>query len=1206
MMSEMKKNIYGMCLAVCLAACAEYEANEGDRQRGEPLTLRGEIVQQYVTRANDGGFADGDQIGVFVVNRTDTEAQPLQLSGNHADNVRFTYNASNGQWTGDYQLYWKDNETHIDAYGYYPFDAELPSIDAYPFTLHLNQRDALPGKSITGYEQSDFLWAKAENVAPGTPINLRHHHLMAGIEVTLVEGEAFDSGEWASLEKNVLVQNTRTATFINLGSGEVTLADGTASQTIIPQQHGTTFRAVVAPQTMESNASLLSITVDGESYDFQRNEAMTYLPGKLHKFTIQVDKRLPQGDYIFTLLTESITPWEADALSHQGDTKAYVVVDIAEGQFLGDVITAMGLDPELIVNLKLTGIMTSASNENAADSNFGYLRSHFTNLEAINMQDLRLKGGSVDKYHDDIIPDGAFQGMTMLQSVIFPSVLKAIGSEAFQQTSLRMSCLLPEGLEYVGYSAFGADDYYSGNLEKYDAKNSIRPHMTGELYIPSSCTYIGDYAFAGQDFTSELILPQRMRYLGRDAFRNCKYMTGYLHIPEGLEVVNSAWRGMKQLTGFAEVPEGVRRVRTIGCPISSLHLPEGVEQLEHVFDYYLLYSRDEERPKEYEDYRKELKEVFLPSTLRALGDGMYEGQTFAGTGISHISLPDAIEIIPDECFDWCENLQDTVRLPQSCYRIGARAFRHCAMMDAVVLPEGLTEIMDGAFSACYSLSYIECHAMEPPRLDAGHGFERDDPFYGVQKSTIALVVPEGAVDAYRNAPGWSEFKRISAYRNFVCRPMQDKLLNRGHVMDVVLNADGDWTVTHQPQWAHVDQTSGYKKTALKVTVDDLPHGAADRQDSIVFTLAGQKDEMGKPITCYYKLSQYDYEYDEDQELALQRATRGNGRINMFLCGDGYDAKDIADGTYLIDMQRTAEYFFGVEPYTSYKDYFTVYTGFALSRESGINTTNRWRGTKFDSYFGNACKDVRLSADFDGAMAYALQTSPSLTAGNPPLVILLANTSHYDGVTALYTDNAAVAVCTKSDSRYPYDARGIVQHEAGGHGFGKLADEYIYHRNYIQTCVCPCCEHVSGLLAMKSLGWARNLSLEGKYSNSEWRQLIFDPRYSDICDIYEGGYFHQRGVFRPEVNSCMNNNIPYFSTVSRMAIVERIKQYAGETFSYEDFAAHDNRAMGDRFATRGSSASGNTSPGGGRHLLAPIIRNVRSSDLLRTRKKSKGV
>ena len=37
---------------------------------------------------------------------------------------------------------------------------------------------------------------------------------------------------------------------------------------------------------------------------------------------------------------------------------------------------------------------------------------------------------------------------------------------------------------------------------------------------------------------------------------------------------------------------------------------------------------------------------------------------------------------------------------------------------------------------------------------------------------------------------------------------------------------------------------------------------------------------------------------------------------------------------------------------------------------------------------------------------------------------------------------------------------------------------------------------------------------------------------------------------------MNNNIPYFSSISRQAIVERIKEYAGETFSLDDFYTND--------------------------------------------------
>ena len=72
----------------------------------------------------------------------------------------------------------------------------------------------------------------------------------------------------------------------------------------------------------------------------------------------------------------------------------------------------------------------------------------------------------------------------------------------------------------------------------------------------------------------------------------------------------------------------------------------------------------------------------------------------------------------------------------------------------------------------------------------------------------------------------------------------------------------------------------------------------------------------------------------------------------------------------------------------------------------------------------------------------------------------------------------------------------------------------------------------------------------------WAHFIFDDRYSDVVDIYEGGFTHTRGVFRSEQNSCMNNNIQYHSAISREAIVKRIMLYAGETYSFDEFVKND--------------------------------------------------
>ena len=157
---------------------------------------------------------------------------------------------------------------------------------------------------------------------------------------------------------------------------------------------------------------------------------------------------------------------------------------------------------------------------------------------------------------------------------------------------------------------------------------------------------------------------------------------------------------------------------------------------------------------------------------------------------------------------------------------------------------------------------------------------------------------------------------------------------------------------------------------------------------------------------------------------------------------------------------------------------------------------------------------------------------------------------------MYPDGAAIAYCPMSDYGYPTDFRGVIQHEAGGHGFGKLGDEYINHNAFIDACGCACFEHVEELMLAKANGWFDNLSLTGKMDNVPWSHLIFHEKYNQIVDIFEGGFMHSRGVYRSEHNSCMNNNVPYFSTISRELIVKRIKAIAGEEYSFEEFVAND--------------------------------------------------
>ena len=1158
-----------------LTACSDDLTNgSGGINSGNPFELQAQIQQENVTRANDNGFADGDQIGVFVVNYdNETTAPLLQLSGNHADNVRFTYDDNEYKWTGSYQLYWKDNKTPIDVYGYYPFISQISSITEQPFSVERNQRDTKNGEKMSGYEKSDFLWAKAENIAPTEEIIiLKHRHIMAGVEVTLVEGNGFAKGEWTDAEKNILVQNVVMSGTVNLRDGSVTPSGGADNTSIIPQEAKGKYRAVVLPQTVAAGTTLFVVTVDGKAMSFSRTEAMDYVRGKLHKFTFEVNKTAASGDYELKLLSDAIVNWENDPLSHNGTAREYITVHVEEGENLGDVIKRMGIeDPSLIKNLKLTGCFVGGGD-------FNYIRENMPYLEAINMKDLRTKNirnhdweggwGTLPDYDpmiaDDFLPgctydEAAFPGMEYLQYVVLPDHLKGIGNGAFVGCPLRGSLILPEGLKYIGGGAFSSNNF------------------TGELYIPSTVEYIGDDVLGGAHgqlgyISGEVVLPHEMKFLG-NAFYNCPRLTGTIRIPEGLTEVNNF--AAPNMTGDVIIPQGVKKVNGIGGQPSSIYFPEGVEEI----GFEAFWNRS--------SLKGDLK---LPSTIKKIGI-----RGFAGTQFSHVALPEKLEIIESKVFDGCTSLIDTLTIPNSVIQIKDCAFRNCKNLNAIILPEKLEQIWGNCMEGCWSLDYIQCNAKEPPLVDGGE-------FTGIEKNNFTLVVPEGSVDAYRNAPGWKEFKRISAYRNFVCRPMKAKLLNKSNVRTVILNSDGNWEMTSCPSWVHVDKTKGYKKTELTITIDALAKGAGNRNDSVVFTLKDKVNEEGKPVTCYYKVEQFDSEYDEDGQLQLHKHTKGNG-VKLVFIGDGYNAEDIATRAYLNDVEEGMEYFFAIEPYKTYKDYFDVYIDFPMSYESGVcSSVNIWRTTKFDTTYG-AGDGGRLKVNFDDMMSYVLNDVKGTVVNNDnvnqTLIITILNSDVYEGLTCMWSTGAAISAVPHSRYGYPNDFRGLIQHEAGGHGFGKLADEYIYHRANIHRCPCICCPHVDDFNWGKSIGWYRNASLNGRYKEIDWTHLIFDDRYQDIVDIYDGAYYHSDGVYRSELNSCMNNNVPYYSTISRQEMVERIMKHSGGTFDFETFVSNDSREMGDKFLTRSGSAGGSSQAIEGN---APMV--VKGSPLKNLKRKVK--
>lgn len=1115
-----------------LTSCSDDLFNDdGNRHGTDRINLSGEIDQLAVTRVNDSGFCDGDVIGVYIVDYNGNTPGTLLPSGNRGDNVRHTFDENANKWNSAYDIYWKDKHTPIDVYGYYPYGSP-ESIDAYPFTVERDQSTVSEGGAMGGYEASDFLWGKVENVAPTTNvIRLPMKHRMANARITLVEGTGFASGEWAQTEKNILVANLVREATINLADGTVTPTGGIEKTATVPSNNGDEWRAIVIPQTVQAGTTLFSITVGGTPYKFTKNEDLTYVAGKMNNFTIRVDKKENTGQYTLTLISESITPWENDLVSHDADAREYIIINSTAGH-LKDSIIAANKDYTQVKNLKITGRINS--------QDFYFMRDSMDNLQALNLKEVSVSGGfnDYDYYNyfntqdseeeiEGMIPSLAFQYKKSLIRIVLPDKLTGIGYDAFSECdNLTGSIIIPEGTTRIAREAF----YGCYSLD-------------GSLSLPSTLEYIGTFAFSNCKFSCELILPNELRYIGNYAFNNGTFY-GNLVLPHELEYIGEyAFLNCADITGNLSIPQKIKNISNGTFQSSgfdgTLTLHDGIIAIgSTAFANTNLKGN-----------------LILPKDLTTIGISAFDGCNFSG----NLIFPKELVTINNNAFVGNTRISGTIEFPESMSTIGANAFDGCTGIEGIVIPAGIENIRSGAFNNCFGIGSIVCKGEMPARVESG-------AFNGVAKDNFTLEVPESAVAQYQTAPGWNEFKRIAAHHELVCRPSTACAINTEHKQTLIVDAEGEWEVASKPDWCELSQTSGGNKTEVTLTIKSMAKGSGDRTGEIVFKLKNEDYTH----TC--TVNQYDYEYGEDEWLTLQKATRGNnGGINIVILGDGYDAKDISSGDYLTNIKQEVEYFFGIEPYTTYRDYFNVYTAFPLSTETGVGTVNTIRYNRFNTTYTGG---VGLTADYDEIFNYALN-APTVTQDNlkQTLIIIVPNSTDYGGITQMWEDGSAIAFCPLSTYGYPLDSRGVIQHEAGGHGFGKLGDEYIYHNAFIDFCNCLCCGHTDEFNNAKNLGWYENLSLTGKMHEVPWSHLIFDNRYSDIVDIFEGGFMHNRGVFRSEQNSCMNNNIPYYSTISRESIVKRIKRYAGETYSYEEFVANDRRDAGT--VTRSSSVNGGT-------------------------------
>ena len=353
----------------------------------------------------------------------------------------------------------------------------------------------------------------------------------------------------------------------------------------------------------------------------------------------------------------------------------------------------------------------------------------------------------------EVIDHQAFAGCLPLKAVHFSEGLKKIGGSSFIGTPIER-VVIPASVTEIEPGAFAACD--SLKVIKVKRGNKVYDSRKGCNAIIESES---DKLVLGCSVSS---VPEGVKIIGSDAFAKCAIKE--VKFPSSVEVIESGafWdcRELKKVV----VPGNVKVIESSAFSASGIEeviVEDGVEKIgEEAFSHCT-----------------RLKRATLPVTFGRIESYYSHNGLFGGCReLEWVSLGNENEtyycngsvlleketrtVIDGWGIDQCYVGNGFVRLKAK--KIGRRAFEGHELLAEVTLPETLEEIDERAFYGCKALRLIVCRAQVPPLL-------ADDAF-ATSKSMhdhtlplherAVLLVPQGTLDAYRNAPGWKEFKHI--------------------------------------------------------------------------------------------------------------------------------------------------------------------------------------------------------------------------------------------------------------------------------------------------------------------------------------------------------------------------------------------------------------------------------------------------------------
>ena len=339
--------------------------------------------------------------------------------------------------------------------------------------------------------------------------------------------------------------------------------------------------------------------------------------------------------------------------------------------------------------------------------------------------------------------------------------------------------------------------------------------------------------------------------------------------------------------------------------------------------------------------------------------------------------------------------------------------------------------------------------------------------------------------------------------------------------------------------------------------------ANERTAEAKYTITVGSLEYEKYVTLaqYEKNHPLQKPYYDDGEVKRLQSSSYSTPLNIVIVGDGYKKMNLMEGNgkFERNAQSAMNAFFKIEPFASFKDRFNVYMvaysseheGPRLQVELEEGESAPVHNTKFGtSYKGSNNTYVDCNKDIVQSVVRNVVGLDTEAEYYRTIVIMLVNTELYLGSTD-YTHQV-----TSNDSGDGYGSMGIamiasshmgtedlIRHEAGGHAFGRLGDEYDVNW-YTKDLVNQ----------RHSVGFYWNVST----NTSTWAEFTNNGYTSDevTYDLYCGGQLYRSTRMKGMMYETSGN----FNAVCRKLIYERIiKQTQGSSaYSFANFKAYDQK------------------------------------------------